>query len=102
NWETTYVSTEHNYDATTDTMDPSADPYARVNPFNPCKPVYSQTCHLHPPFGAYKNEDWAFPRSQMATLPPPGNTPWRPLLGSRSPAVEKPAEKKVSQFASAF
>src|SRR5439155_20977459 len=75
NWETTYVSTEHNYDATTDTMDPSADPYARVNPFNPCKPVYSQTSHLHPPFGPYKNEDWAFPRWQMATLPPPGNTP---------------------------
>jgi hypothetical protein len=75
NWETTYVSTAHNYDPTTDTMDPSADPYARVNPFNPCKPVYSQTCHLHPPFGAYKNEDWAFPRSQMATLPPPGDTP---------------------------
>jgi hypothetical protein len=74
-WETTYVSTEHNYDKAAQTMDPGADPYARVNPFNPCKPVYSQTCHLYPPFGAYKNEDWAFPRSLMATLPPPGDTP---------------------------
>jgi hypothetical protein len=75
NWETTYVSTEHNWDPATDTLSPGADPYARVNPFNPCKPVYSQTCHLHPPFGTYKNEDWAFPRSQMDTLPPPGDTP---------------------------
>jgi hypothetical protein len=75
NWETIYVSTDWNYDSNSNTMAPGADPYARVNPFNPCKPVYSQTCHVHPPFGAYKNEDWAFPRALMATLPPPGPTP---------------------------
>jgi hypothetical protein len=75
NWPDTYVSTAHNWDPNTNTMDPSADPYARVNPFNPCKPVYSQTCHAHPPFGAYKNEDWEFPPSLMSTLPPPGATP---------------------------
>jgi hypothetical protein len=46
-----------------------------VNPFNPCKPVFSQTCHVHPPFGTYKNEDWAFPQQLMSTLPPPGDTP---------------------------
>jgi hypothetical protein len=73
-WGTTYVSVEHNWDPITG-IDPTADPYARVNPFNPCKPVYSQTCHKHPPFDAYKNEDWAFPQSEMATLPPPGPTP---------------------------
>jgi hypothetical protein len=79
NWETTYVSTGHNYNKLTDTITnpPAAvaDPYARVNPFNPCKPVYSQTCHRHAPFGAYKNEDWEFPLSQMASLPAPGLTP---------------------------
>ncbi|MEA2429633.1 MAG: hypothetical protein QOI19_106 [Thermoleophilaceae bacterium] len=74
-WEDTYVSTAHNWDSQTNAMDPTADPYARVNPFNPCKPVYSQTCHVHPPFGTYKNEDWAFPPSLMSTLPPPGATP---------------------------
>jgi IPT/TIG domain len=80
-WALTYVSTDQNWDSTTNTItDPPppagpADPYARTNPFNPCKPVYSQTCHLHPPFGMYKNEDWAFPPSLMATLPPPGPTP---------------------------
>jgi hypothetical protein len=75
NWDTIYVSTAHNFNAGTNTMSPGADPYARVNPFNPCKPVYSQTCHAHPPFGAYKGEDWAFPPSLMSTLPPPGATP---------------------------
>jgi hypothetical protein len=74
-WSTTYVSTDQNYDSTTNTIAPGADPYARVNPFNPCKPVFSQTCHVHPPFGLYKNEDWAFPLDFMPNLPPPGATP---------------------------
>jgi hypothetical protein len=76
NWDVTYVSTAKRYDATTNTILPGGDPYARVNPFNPCKPVYSQTCQLHPDFGYYEQgEDWAFPRSLMATLTPPGPTP---------------------------
>jgi hypothetical protein len=76
NWESIYVSTATaNWDPNTNTIDPGADPYARVNPFNPCKPVFSQTCHVHPPFGTYKNEDWAFPQQLMSTLPPPGDTP---------------------------
>jgi hypothetical protein len=76
NWFTTYVSVAQNWDPNTNTMTAGADPYARVNPFNPCKPVWSQTCHLHPEFGYYgSQEDWAFPRSLMATLPPPGPTP---------------------------
>src|SRR4051812_42941147 len=74
-WFTTYVSTAQNWDSTTNAMTAGADPYARVNPFNPCKPVYSQTCHVHPPFGLYKDEDWAFPIDLMPTLPPPGATP---------------------------
>jgi hypothetical protein len=48
NWESTYVSL----------ATPGSNPWARVNPFNPCKPVYSKTCHTHPPFGYYDGEDW--------------------------------------------
>lgn len=56
NWCSTYVSTHVN----------GGDPYARVQPFNPCKPVYSDACHVHPPLGYYANsdsyvEDWASP-----------------------------------------
>jgi hypothetical protein len=75
NWFTSYVSVGQNWDPRTNAMTPGSDPYARVNPFNPCKPVWSQTCHLRIPFGYYgPNEDWAFPQSLMATLPPPGPT----------------------------
>ena len=43
---------------------PNPDPYARHDPFNPCKPVYSQACHQFIPLGYYVNtdtyvEDWA-------------------------------------------
>lgn len=60
NWEATYVSINGDaHDGTNDGTYPP-NPYARVNPFNPCKPVYSQTCHRHPPFGYYAaDEDWA-------------------------------------------
>jgi hypothetical protein len=76
NWPTTYVSDSHNYNSNTNTMTAGADPYARVNPFNPCKPVWSQTCHLRWPMAYYKpGEDWAFPRGLMSTLPPPGDRP---------------------------
>jgi hypothetical protein len=41
-----------------------------VQPFNPCKPVWSKTCHLHPPFGYYdKDEDWAGPFNPPALQP---------------------------------
>jgi hypothetical protein len=75
NWLTTYVSTLSNWDSVNKQLLPGANPYARVNPFNPCKPVYSQTCHRYTPFGAYQNEDWAFPLEAMASLPDPGPTP---------------------------
>lgn len=51
-WRDTYVSTTH----------PGTNPRARVNPFNPCKPFFSSTCHRHPAIGAYPDlEDWASP-----------------------------------------
>jgi hypothetical protein len=55
NWSLTYVSVLHD-----GTDDPSyaPNPYARVQPFNPCKPVFSETCHRHPPIGYYQDEDW--------------------------------------------
>jgi hypothetical protein len=70
NWRTTYVSTEH------DGL-PNPNPWARTNPFNPCKPVYSKTCHTHPPFGYYQGEDWAgeAPDWVAANFGPPGTTP---------------------------
>jgi hypothetical protein len=48
-WQTTYVSTTH----------PGTNRYARVQPFNPCKPINSDACHNSPPFDAYPpGEDW--------------------------------------------
>jgi hypothetical protein len=71
-WTDTYVSTgpnvAHNlnlttgladFDPTTNPVDPGYAYYARVNPFNPCKPVWSSVCNLHPEIGYYpKDEDW--------------------------------------------
>ena len=55
------------------------DPYARVNPFNPCKPLFSAICHQHPPFGYYgKDEDWAAPTQAQVISgggPAPGTLP---------------------------
>ncbi len=62
-WCDTYVSVGPGSGHNAGDVDP-AHIMARVNPFNPCKPVYSDTCHLHPPFGYYPDsddyiEDWA-------------------------------------------
>jgi hypothetical protein len=67
-WTTTYVSTgppnPHS----------GTNPYARTQPFNPCKPVWSDTCHAHPPFAYYDDsEDWAGPYPR--DIPPPDETP---------------------------
>jgi IPT/TIG domain len=32
------------------------NPWAYVNPFNPCKPFNSSRCHSHPPFGYYSGD----------------------------------------------
>jgi hypothetical protein len=69
NWGTTYVSLgmgttpPHNWTAgSPGTLAPGADPYSRVQPFNPCKPLWSSICNIHYPFGYYgDNEDWAAP-----------------------------------------
>jgi hypothetical protein len=56
-WMETYVSTEHN-----PAPGVTPNPWARVNPFNPCKPLWSARCHLHWPFDYYaEDEDWASP-----------------------------------------
>ncbi|MEA2418671.1 MAG: hypothetical protein QOE60_877 [Thermoleophilaceae bacterium] len=34
-----------------------ANPWAYVNPFNPCKPFNSTRCHAHPPFGYYTSDE---------------------------------------------
>jgi hypothetical protein len=76
NWELTYVSTV--YDGTNDGSYPP-NPYARTQPYNPCKPVFSQTCHRHPPFGYYGDtEDWEGLSPSQAG--PPNETPG-PLFG---------------------
>jgi hypothetical protein len=51
NWTATYVSLAHD-------GAPSPNPYARTQPFNPCKPVFSDACHRHPPLNYYGEEDW--------------------------------------------
>ena len=50
------------------------NPWARVQPYNPCKPVWSKTCHLHWPVKYYKDdEDWMGP--DPSVLKPPPVTP---------------------------
>jgi hypothetical protein len=55
--------------------DPIANPWARVQPYNPCKPVWSKHCHLHWPDGYYgDDEDWMGPDPRP--LNPPPAAPW--------------------------
>jgi hypothetical protein len=48
-----------------------ANPWARVHPFNPCKPVWSATCHLHWPNGHYAQGEiwWGIDRSDAGPQP---------------------------------
>jgi hypothetical protein len=86
NWPSTYVSLgmgttpPMNWTSgSPGTLAPGADPYARTNPFNPCKPLWSSICHQHWPFGYYQSgEDWAAPTPQQiidAGGSPPGTLP---------------------------
>jgi hypothetical protein len=55
-WFTQYASTTYPWPATPG----RTNPLARVNPFNPCKPIYSDACHNPAPLGYYEpGEDWA-------------------------------------------
>lgn len=60
NWCQVYVSTGNGAHS----GEPNPDRYARLDPFNPCKPVYSQACHQFVPQNYYVStdtytEDWA-------------------------------------------
>ncbi len=73
NWAATYVSVGPST-ATPHSGGTSPNPYARVQPFNPCKPVYSDTCHQHIPAGYYSaGEDWMGPF--VADAGAPAETP---------------------------
>jgi hypothetical protein len=45
-----------------------ANPWAYVNPFNPCKPFKSSRCHKYVPFGYYVSDQWA----PIGPTPPAG------------------------------
>jgi hypothetical protein len=67
--------TLNTYNATADYPVIVPNPWARVHPYNPCKPVWSKTCHLHPPFGYYAdNEDYLGPHPEG--YDPPPAAPW--------------------------
>jgi hypothetical protein len=80
-WQWTYVSVNQqpavdNYNATHPSQPAifAPNPWARVQPFNPCKPVWSKTCHLHWGVGYYGDtEDWMGANPNQ--LKPPPATP---------------------------
>ena len=57
---------------------PGANPWAYVNPFNPCKPFNSERCHSHPPFGYYQSDG----------VPPIGPNPPAGFPGGGPPTPE--------------
>jgi hypothetical protein len=60
-WGLTYVSVADDGSLAHDGSNggtTTPNPYARTQPFNPCKPVFSDACHRHPPFNYYGDEDW--------------------------------------------
>lgn len=90
-WRYTYVSFGHNGPKPEDYQNYPIDPpgpgplpvgvtanaWARVQPFNPCKPVWSTTCNLHPPFGYYAGaEDWVAPGPDDPSVGPQPPAPW--------------------------
>jgi hypothetical protein len=83
NWQCTYVSTAHPYSTVAAASGPCAglahdQPLARVQPFNPCKPIHSLACHAVFPFGYYApGEDWdtAIHAGDPGTDPPPNVPP---------------------------
>jgi hypothetical protein len=79
-WSQIYVAIGHNWNGTATTDPDGTGPltaadarfYARVQPFNPCKPVWSDKCHRHPPFDYYKESElWM----GVENAPAPGARP---------------------------
>jgi hypothetical protein len=70
-WQAKYTSSLYPY-----TPGGHDNRLARVNPFNPCKPIRSSACHDPYPIGYYPpSEDW-FSDTTPATPPPPmGSSP---------------------------
>jgi hypothetical protein len=52
----------------------AANPWAYVNPFNPCKPFNSERCHEYPPVGYYDSDEVP----PIGPEPPPGYPAGRP------------------------
>jgi hypothetical protein len=60
-WQCRYVSMMYPSDSPA-CDDGARNPLARVQPFNPCKPIHSFACHVAWPLGYYqKGEDWDSP-----------------------------------------
>lgn len=71
NWATIYTSVAFQWNVAAG----HTNPLARVNPFNPCKPIYSAACHNPAPLGYYEpGEDWASDVTP-STAPGMGATP---------------------------
>ena len=72
NWESTYTSTAFPW-----TIAPGhTDPLARVNPYNPCKPINAETCHglAQEPGNYYaQGEDWFNNVTPIAQAGPPAS-----------------------------
>jgi hypothetical protein len=71
NWQAEYTSVAFPWNVAPG----HTNPLARVNPFNPCKPIYSAACHNPAPLGYYPpGEDWASDVTP-STAPPMGSSP---------------------------
>jgi hypothetical protein len=69
-WKSTYTSTKFPWHTGT-----HENPLARVQPFNPCKPITSPACHNPAPIGYYQpDEDWYNPVT-WNDAPPMGPSP---------------------------
>ena len=69
-WELSYTSTAIPFGTGTHT-----NRLARVNPYNPCKPIQSAVCHNPAPLGYYPpGEDWQSDTTP-STAPPMGTLP---------------------------
>jgi IPT/TIG domain-containing protein len=75
NWWATYISDAQYPSPNQYPFTSPWNPWARVQPFNPCKPLWSHACHLHWSADQYPpGEDWAsIPTSDAGPQPA---APW--------------------------